>query len=134
MKKRIKVRFNLSKGKNYMKWKVEYPSGEVSYYHPTDIQLVMKKCQLKNNRVAADKIYNNQTHKVVCAWILCEDIDVKFDGFTAYDTMRLDRLKYNPRKLPYWVMDDGYRHPICVDGVKINEIATVDYKLFLTKN
>jgi len=81
MKKRIKVRFNLGRGKNYLKWKIEYP---------------------------------------------------KFDKFKAYDTMDLDRLTYNPRRLPYWVKDDGYL--MCMDGVTVNEIGTVDYKLFITKN
>jgi hypothetical protein len=132
MKKRIKVRFNLGRGKNYLKWKIEYPSGEVEYHYPINVQLVMKNCQLKNNRNAAEKIYKNQSHKVVCAWVLCEDIDVKFDKFKAYDTMDLDRLTYNPRRLPYWVKDDGYL--MCMDGVTVNEIGTVDYKLFITKN
>ena len=28
---RIKVRFNLGRGANFMKWKVQYPNGEVQY-------------------------------------------------------------------------------------------------------
>lgn len=133
MKKKIKVRFNLGRGKNYMKWKIEYPSGNIEYYSPTDVQLILSKCQLKNNKTTAEKIFKGE-HKVVCAWILCENLEVKKNDFISYDIMDLDRLKYNPKRLPYWVIEDGYRHPICVDGCKINEIATVDYKLFLTKN
>jgi hypothetical protein len=130
--KRIKVRFNLSRGKNYLKWKIEYPSGEVEYHSPTDTQLIMKTCQLKNNRNIADKIFHGQ-HKSVCAWILCEDIEVRFDKFVAYDTMNMDQLKYNPKKLPYWVIDDkNHNHAICMDGVKFSEIGTVDFKLYVT--
>jgi len=34
MSKSIKVRFNLGKGVNYMKWKIEYPDGRVLYSDP----------------------------------------------------------------------------------------------------
>jgi hypothetical protein len=131
--KRIKVRFNLRRGKNYMKWKIEYPSGEVEYCSPTDTQLIMKTCQLKNNRKTADKIFNGE-HKSVCAWVLCEGITVRYSGFEQFDEMDFERLKYNPKKLPYWVLDNGYRAPICVDGCKYEEMATVDFQLFITKN
>ena len=33
--KRIKVRFNLGRGQNYLKWKVVYPNGDVEYISPT---------------------------------------------------------------------------------------------------
>ena len=29
--KRTKIRFNLGRGQNYMKWKVEYPDGNSLY-------------------------------------------------------------------------------------------------------
>jgi hypothetical protein len=130
MGKKIKVRFNLGKGENYMKWKIEYPSGQVSYYSPVSIQLIMKDCQLKNGRKTAMKIFNGE-NKTVCAWVLCEDITVRYSGFEQFDDMELPRLKYNPRKLPFWVMDDS-EAPL--DGSRFEEIATVDYKLFVTKN
>ena len=56
MSTKIKVRFNLGRGKNYMKWKVQYPSGNVEYFNPSDVQLILKNCQLKNNRKTAEKI------------------------------------------------------------------------------
>jgi hypothetical protein len=129
MGKKIKVRFNLGRGKNYMKWKVEYPSGEVSYYRPTDIQLVLKNCTLKNSRKTAMKIFNGE-HKTVCAWVLCDDIDVKFDGFTPYDIMDTQRIKYNPKRLPFWTIGDS---DVSIDGATIDMIGTVDYKMFITK-
>ena len=128
MGKRIKVRFNLSRGKNYLKWKIEYPSGEVEYCSPTGTQLIMKTCQLKNNRKTAEKIFNGE-HKTVCAWILCEDIEVRFDKFVAYDNNPSNlRLRYNPKITPNWVLNKMTD----ADGFKFNEIGTVDYGLYVT--
>jgi hypothetical protein len=129
MGKKIKVRFNLGKGENYMKWKIEYPSGQVSYYSPGDIQLILKKCTLKNGRKTALKIFNGE-NKTVCAWVLCEDITVCYGSFKQFDDMNLPRLKYNPKKLPFWTIDDSDRS---VDGTTIDEIGSVDSKLFITK-
>ena len=127
--KKIKVRFNLGRGPNYMKWKIQYPSGNVEYASPTSTQLVMTGCQLKNSKKTAQKIFNGE-HKTVCAWILCDSIEVKFDKFEPYDTYSMCvRLKYNPKVNPNWVYDDR----IDADNLKFIEISTVDYKLFVTK-
>jgi hypothetical protein len=129
MSKKIKVRFNLGRGQNYMKWKIQYPSGEVEYVSPTSTQLVMKGCTLKNNKKTAQKIFDGE-HKTVCAWILCDSIDVKFDGFDPYDTYSMCvRLKYNPRENPNWIYNDS----VNADNLSFIEIGTVDYKLFVTK-
>jgi hypothetical protein len=130
MSKRIKVRFNLGRGENYMKWKVEYTDGTVSYYSPTDYQLIMKNCVAKNNKKTAEKIFNGE-HKTVCAWILCDEIEVKKDGFVPYDTYNCPSLKYNPREEPNWVY--YYNRPINADNFPFIEIGTVDYKLYVTK-
>ena len=126
--KRIKVRFNLGKGKNYMKWKIEYPSGVVEYVHPTNCQLVMKNCQLKNSRKTAEKIFNGQ-HKTVCAWVLCDDIEVKYGNFI---TTEKNRIMYNPKKFPYWTSDknDTPYYELCLDNCKYEQIHSIDYKLF----
>lgn len=129
MGKKIKVRFNLGRGENYMKWKIEYPSGQVSYYSPTDIQLILKDCTLKNGRKTAMKIFNGE-NKTVCAWVLCEDITVRYSGFEQFDELGLNRLKYNPKNLPFWTIGDG---KLPMDGHKFEEIGTVDSKLFITK-
>jgi len=127
--KSIKVRFNLSRGKNYMKWKVEYPTGAVEYCDPTSTQLVMTNCILKNHRKTAEKIMSGQ-HKTVCAWILCENIEVKFGSFVAYDIENENgRIRYNPKVSPYWVNIKQTN----LDGYKFKEIGSVDYKLFVTQ-
>ena len=130
--KRIKVRFNLSRGKYYMMWKIQYPSGAVEYCNPQTSQLILKGCTLKNNRKTAEKIYNGE-HKTVCAWILCEDIQVKYNvtEWFGNDPNNI-RLSYNPRVNPFWVL--GKPIPAApADGFKFTEIGTAGKQLFVTK-
>jgi len=121
MANKIKVRFNLGRGKNYMKWKIQSKSG-VEYHYPADVQLIMKGCQLKNNRKTAEKIFNGE-NKDVCAWVLCDSIDIKFDNFEKVWVK--DKLSYNPRKQPHWVWN-GWD----VDNKRIDEIITIDYGMY----
>jgi len=119
MAKKIKVRFNLGKGKNYMKWKVEFPTHS-EYYSPDEYTLFLHACQLKNHKKTADKIHSG-ANKSVCAWILCDQLflgqNVKLpDGGT--------QLKYNPRTQPNWlagaaVVDNEYFDQIWSDGRKL---------------
>lgn len=119
--KNYKVRFNLSKGKNYLKWKVEFPDGNVMYYHPTGIQLVMGDCILKNRKSTADKIYNG-ANKSVCAWILCKTLELKVDEFIQDET---SRVRFNPRIQPNWLINDEVS-----DGKKLDSIHSIGYSLF----
>jgi hypothetical protein len=124
MVNKIKVRFNLGRGKNYLKWKVESKSG-VEYYYPTEVQLILHNCVLKNNRKMAEKIFNGM-NKNVCAWIICDSITIKRENFNKVWVK--DRLTYNPRKQPYWVFNNFE-----VDNDRFDEITTIDYQLFVTK-
>lgn len=121
MANKIKVRFNLGRGKNYMKWKIESKTG-VEYHYPADVQLKMYGCQLKNNRKTAERIFNGE-NKDVCAWVLCDAIDIKFDNFEKVWVK--DKLSYNPRKFPYWVWNNWD-----VDNKCIDEIITIDYNMY----
>ena len=121
--KRIKVRFNLGKGKNYMKWKVEYPNGRVEYYHPTTYQLIMEVCQLKNHKATAQKIFNG-ANKTVCAWVLCDDIEIRESKFIK--DRQEKRVRYNPRVLPNWMYKDEV-----ADGKSFERLYTVDYGLYV---
>lgn len=124
MKKKIKVRFNLGRGKNYMKWKIEGPLG-VEYHSPTGVQLIMENCQLKNNRKTAEKIFNGM-NKDVCAWIICDSIIIRFE-LRKFEKVSFDsKLKYNPRIHPYWTDNTGND----VDNKKYDRIVSVDYGLF----
>jgi len=120
MSKKIKVRFNLGRGENYMKWKVQYPNGYTKYFRPTDVQLVMTDCILKNSRTTAMKILKGE-HKVVCAWVLCDIIDIRTEDFIPDNGQQ---VKYNPRVLPFW-----NRNGVDMDGSKIKEMYSTDFKL-----
>lgn len=121
-----KVRFNLSKGANYMKWKVEGPYG-VSYYDPSKVSLVMSNCQLKNSKATAQKIYDG-AHKTVCAWIRCNEVKIsrtsnRCNGYKIY---------YNPRTAPYWTDKQGNdidnsTWPVIMSGGKQLLIKKISY-------
>jgi hypothetical protein len=120
--KRIKVRFNLGRGINYMKWKVQYPNGVVEYHSPSEVQLILKDCQLRNHKGVAKKIFDG-ANKTVCAWVLCKDISI-VDKFIQFDKI-CDRLKYNPRVQPNWVLNGEV-----VDNKFITTIGSVDFGLY----
>ena len=119
--KSIKVRFNLSRGVNYLKWKVEYPDGNVMYYYPTGVQLVMGDCTLKNYKKVAEKIHNG-ANKSVCAWVLCKTLELKFDNFITDDTTQ---IKFNPRVQPNWMVNGEVS-----DGKKLDSIHSIGHSLF----
>lgn len=117
--KYIKVRFNLGRGNNYMKWKIQYPDGRVEYVSPEETNLLLNKCIVKNNKKIAKKIFDG-ANKTVCAWILCESV-----GFTKIN-YKLTPLSYNPRAAPNW-MSDGK----IVDEKYFETITTINRKLFV---
>ena len=123
MANKIKVRFNLGKGKNYMKWKIWSKSG-VEYHSPTEVQLIMKGCQLKNNRKTAEKIFNGE-NKDVCAWVLCDSIEIITNTFLQLDTY-CHKIKYNPRVQPNWLLNGEV-----VDNEKFEIIGSVDSGLYI---
>jgi hypothetical protein len=118
---KIKVRFNLGKGKNYMKWKVQC-GNQSEYYSPEEYTLFLYGCQLKNHKKTAEKI-NQGANKSVCAWILCDNI---FLGQNTELPTGGEQLKYNPRTQPNWVagaageiVDDQFFDHIWSDGRKL---------------
>ena len=121
--KRIKVRFNLGRGKNFMKWKVQYPNGVIEYYSPSEAQLVMTRCQLKNHKKTAQKIFGG-ANKTVCAWVLCEEIDIRKETFIQF-VVNCDRIRYNPRIQPNWLLNGEI-----VDSQRVDMIGSVDYGLY----
>lgn len=94
----IKVRFNLGRGERYMKWKIQYSDKSIEYIDPETTQLIMSGCKLINKRKAADKIFKGG-HKVVCAWILCDDLK-KTKRFNFNKNKK--RIFYNPKVSPNW--------------------------------
>ena len=132
MQRPYKVRFNLGRGKNYMKWKVEGPYG-IRYYDPAEVELHMHGCQLKNQRKTAEKI-NQGANKTVCAWVRCVELKVYWitagpmSGFyfMKFDEEHDTQLKYNPRKHPFWHVDEN----VNVDNLVVRRIITIGNKLY----
>ena len=122
--KSFKIRFNLGRGKNYMKWKVQYPNGEIEYHSPADVQLIMHDCTLKNHKKTAQKIFDGG-EKVVCAWILCKSLVITSNDFIQADLFG-ERVRYNPRVTPHWMLNDEN-----VDGLPVDKIVTVDYGVYM---
>lgn len=119
--KSFKVRFNLSRGRNYMKWKVEYPDGNVMYYPPTGIQIIMRDCTLKNQKKTAEKIHNG-ANKSVCAWVLCKELELRAEDFIQDETTQ---VRFNPKVQPNWLVNGEMS-----DGKKLDTIYSIDYRLY----
>ena len=120
--KKVKVRFNLGLGKNYMKWKIEIPGFSPIYLDPGMTQLKMEECTVKNQRKTAEKIFQG-AHKTVCAWILCDRILIDTPGTYPVGNTQ---LSYNPRVQPNWLC----AHEI-VDNHVYNNITTNGKNLFV---
>lgn len=120
------IRFNLSRGINFEKWKIRYPDKTIEYFNPNDVTIIMEDCFLRNQKGTATKIFNG-SDKTVCAWIESESILIKEVGDNKYEIT--DQIKYNPRINPFWTMNDTN-----IDGVKIDKIISIDRELFKLKN
>jgi hypothetical protein len=101
---KYKIRFNLGRGENYLKWKVTSPNGDVNYYEPNDVCLHMENCKLVNQQGTAKKIHDG-ANKTVCAWIESETVTI-FEPLK--DTLNLipkngTKVSFNPRVQPNWV-------------------------------
>jgi hypothetical protein len=121
--KSIKVRFNLGRGKNYLKWKVTHPDNSVIYYSPDEVQLVMTECTFKNHKSTAQKIYDGG-NKTVCAWVLCKDIKIYTDKTITDET---NRVRYNPRVQPNWLHEGRV-----VDNETAIQVHTIDRGVYIS--
>ena len=120
----IKVRFHLGKGVNFMKWKIEYPNGYIAFLAPEQHGLILHKCKVKNHSKTAQKIFSG-ADKAVCAWILCEQIEISVvDGFEAFEGS--EELSYNPRITPNWMLSGEN-----ADGKNIDIIYSAGKKLYV---
>jgi hypothetical protein len=121
--KSIKVRFNLGRGKNYLKWKVTHPDGDVIYYSPDEVQLVMTECTFKNHKSTAQKIYDGG-NKTVCAWVLCKEIEINTTGFIKDETKK---VRYNPRVQPNWLYEGKV-----MDNETSTQLHTIDRGVYIS--
>lgn len=100
-KNKFKVRFNLGRGENFMKWKVTSPEGSVNYYDPDHNTLVMNGCKLRNSPATAQKIHDG-ANKTVCAWIEADYVKVEQGEFQLLWNVDKE-IRFNPREQPNWI-------------------------------
>jgi hypothetical protein len=118
----IRVRFNLGRGPNYKKWKVEFSKGQVEYFDPGQTSLIMQGCRLQNRQGSAQLIFSGRA-KFVCAWIECDAISISEPVRPIGQIVR-----YNPKIKPYWTLNE-----INSDGAQFDELTTADKKVYITR-
>jgi len=115
------VRFNLGRGKNYMKWKIKTKDESV-YIDPFAYSLIMVNATLKNNNNVAKKI-NEGANKSVCSWVKCDE--VVLDPMSECCSLK-STINYNPRIAPYWRDEEGNN----IDGFNFNILITINKQIF----
>jgi len=121
-KDKSKIRFNLSRGDHYMKWQIRDPHGNVEYYEPSEVTLVMEECVLRNNKRGAKEIFSGGD-KTVVAWVECAKVEVF--RRVAIKSMKDTKVEYNPKKQPYWYINGEDS-----DKVELSMIHSVGRELF----
>jgi hypothetical protein len=122
--KKAKVRFNLGRGKNYLKWKIEHSEGVV-YLSPDEFNLKMTNARLRNRRSTANKIKDG-ANKSVCSWILCDECEVLSHPNPWHATSDSKQVRYNPRINPFW-MDENENN---IDGTSYDVLYTNGRKIY----
>lgn len=122
-----KLRFNLGKGENFMKWKLTYPDKTSVYLDPNETTIMMMGCELVNRKTTAKRIHAGE-NKTVCAHIKAEEVSV-FD-ITSKPSKDLAEVAYNPRIKPHW--RDEYHNDL--DGLKFAALITHGNKVYATED
>lgn len=149
----VRVRFHLAKGQHYMHWQLRQKDCQPIYYSPDDTVLVMKNAELRNRPSVAQKIYEGESDKTVCAWIQVQAHNL-YVLRSWKDTEKIMQLveclddgsmvtsfSYNPRVAPNWRMGninaDNLNIPLLfttgrqVFSLNINQRQAANYELFL---
>lgn len=120
----MRVRFNLGKGQNYMKWQVR-DGNQVKHYNPDQVTLIMKGCKLCNNASTAKKIFNG-ARKSVCAWIDCQSVEI----IEPNDRTPEETIQFNPRISPHWRSSSNEN----IDGSFFDVILSNGKKLYVCQD
>jgi len=114
-----KVRFHLAKGEHYMHWQIKDEEDEVVYYDPSETNLKLTNCTLKNQMSTAEKIFRG-ANKSVCAWIECEEYEI-LSPIARVNTKH--HLRFNPKTLPFWHVPGRDYHNL--DNCFIKKMVTL---------
>lgn len=123
----MRIRFNLGRGENYMKWKIEYKDskGRKHHFHlEPNLILTLIEPKLLNRRETANKIHEG-ANKRPCAWIQCKDILV---GGIDETGKELIKIGYNPKKKPFWTTEQG---DINLDGREYKQILIKNKEIYV---
>lgn len=120
---KIKVRFHLGRGANYMKWQVKYPNGDTIFLSPEEHSLVLNGCTVKNQHKTAQKIFSG-ANKTVCAWVLCDEITIHSNTIKSVHSTSKE-ISYNPRVQPHWMLDGRV-----ADNEHFSIMYSINRKLF----
>ena len=93
---KIRVRFHLQSGKNYLKWQIRQGKS-VKYYDPAQYQLELIGCKLVNKINKAKKVYEAGV-KDVAGWVECDEVIIN----NEIGVDNLEKLYYNPIKDIRW--------------------------------
>lgn len=122
---RFKIRFNLSRGKNYKKWKIEELDGTVEYLDPNMYSIFLTGSRLRNQKKVAERIYAGE-HKSVCAWIEVGGMyKLKTSENPNLSLENIKEIQYNPKRAPHWVLDGKD-----VDGESFKDLVLHQGKVY----
>lgn len=130
----VLVRFNLSNGKNYMHWKVEYPDGKSEYLNPEEVTIDMHNAFLHSSTATAQHIKNGyrvkkdgtkvKMDRAVCGYVLCESITISKGSRNDLNKY----LQYNPKKSVNWELNSQ-----SVTGNTYTKLSTQLNGIFINK-
>lgn len=99
MTKIKRLRFHLSRGKNYRHWQLKGMKKESVYFDPEETNFILKNVKLYNKRNVAKKIYEG-ANKDVCAWLSISGRIMVSPS--EIDVSNMTEVSYNPRVAPFW--------------------------------
>ena len=134
------IRRHLGKGKHFGWWQIrEYitnskQGGIVEYVDPSKFTIIFRTCYLYNRPNTAKKILEGG-HKQPCAWICAGSYVVEETSVIEIidDPVMARELKYNPRKAPWWILDNPAKNcnDFIADRKEIPFIYTKKTKLYV---
>jgi hypothetical protein len=110
-----KIAFHLARGAHFQHWQIKGDDGQILYFNPSSVDLVLHSCTLHNQKAASLKIYKGGD-KARCAWVSFESFDVLPKGSNTAGTP----VRFNPRSCPTWQVDGKPEQ----DGRKFARLTT----------